>query len=295
MLRNAKTGFLRCIGYPRFIKDRIKLGSLQILALVQLQNFQNYFTSCLTAIKAEVIKYCETVYERSGKKMFWPIKNSGEVLSKLKDIGYQATSLSTYDFSTLYTTLPNNLIKEKLLDLIERTFYKKEGKLYLACNDKKAFFTSADHYRGYHLWSCKNVCDALSFLLDNIYIMFGSKLYRQIVGIPMGTNCAPLVADLFLFCYERDFMKNPSSYNQADIIKAFNLTSRYLDDLLNILILKEWSTKFIHLNCNLTKLINSDTEPPFLDLHLSISNGFISSKINDKRDDFDFDIVNFPF
>ena len=59
-------------------------------------------------------------------------------------IGYQATSLFTYDFSTLYTTLPHNLIKEKLLDLIERTFYKKEGKLYLACNNKKAFFTSAD-------------------------------------------------------------------------------------------------------------------------------------------------------
>ena len=133
--------------------------------------------------------------------MFWPIKNSGEVLSKLKDIGYQATSLSTYDFSTLYTTLPHNLIKEKLLDLIERTFYKKEGKLYLSCNAKKAFFTSADHYRGYHLWSCQNVCDALSFLLDNIYFRFGTKLYRQIVGIPMGTNCAPLVADLFLLAH----------------------------------------------------------------------------------------------
>ena len=62
---------------------------------------------------------------------------------------------------------------------------------------RKRFFTSTDHYRGYHLWSCQNVCDALSFLLDNIYIRFGTKLYRQIVGIPMGTNCAPLVADLF--------------------------------------------------------------------------------------------------
>ena len=118
--------------------------------------------------------------------------------------------------------------------MIERTFYKKEGKLYLACNDKKTFFTSADHYRGYRLWSCQNVCDALSFLLDNIYIRFGTKLYRQIGGIPMGTNCTPLVADLFLFCYERDFMKNLSSDKQADVIKAFNLTSRYLDDLLNI-------------------------------------------------------------
>ena len=166
--------------------------------------------------------------------MFWPIKNSGEVLSKLIDIGYQATSLSTFDISTLYTTLPHNLIKEKLLNLIERTFYKKEGKLYLACNDKKAFFTSADHYRGYHLWSCQNVCDALSFLLDNIYIRFGTKLYRQIVGIPMGTNCAPFVADLFLFCYERNLMKDLPSDNQVDVIMSFNSMSRYLDDLLNI-------------------------------------------------------------
>ena len=70
--------------------------------------------------------------------------------------------------------------------------------------------------------------------MDNIYIRFGTKLYRQIVGISMGTNCAPLVADLFLFCYERVFMKDLSSDNQADVIKAFNSTSRYLDDLLNI-------------------------------------------------------------
>ena len=165
-------------------------------------NYRNFkIINLLCAIKAKVIKYCETVYERSGKNIFWAIKKSGEVLSKLKDIGYQATSLSTYDFSTLYTTVPHNLIKEKLTDLIERTFYKKEGELYLACNDKKAFFTSKTHYRGYHFWSCQNVCDALSFLFDNIYIRFGTKLYIQIVGIPMGTNCAPLVADLFLFCY----------------------------------------------------------------------------------------------
>ena len=220
---------------------------------------------------------------------------SGEVLSKLKDTAYQATSLSTYDFSTLYITLPHNLIKEKLIDLIERTFYKKEGKLYLACNDKKAFFTSADHYRGYHLWSCQTVCDALSFLLDNIYIRFGTKLYRQIVGIPMGTNCAPLVADLFLFCYERDF--NLSSDNQADVIKAFNLTSRYLDDLLNIdnLYFEGMVNQIYPAELQFNKANISDTETPFLDLHQSISNGFVSYKIYDKRDDFDFDIVNFPF
>ena len=110
---------------------------------------------------------------------------------------------------------------------------KNYGSLYLACNDRKAFFTSSDQSR-YTLWSCQNVCDALSYLLDNIYIRFGTKLYRQIVGIPMGTNCAPLVADLFLYCYKRDFMDSLNHDNQADVKEAFNSTSRYLDDLLNI-------------------------------------------------------------
>ena len=161
-------------------------------------------TSYLTTIKNHVIKYCEKVYERSDKSLFWSIKDSCEVLNKLKSRGHRASSLSTYDFCTLYTTLPYNLIKDKLVDLIERTF-QREGSLYIACNDKNAFFTS-DAVRNYNLWSCQKVCEALTFLLDNIYIRFGSKLYRQIVGIPIGTNCAPLVADLFLFCYERDFM-----------------------------------------------------------------------------------------
>ena len=98
--------------------------------------------------------------------MFWSIQNSGEVLSKLRSSGFRATSLSTYDFSALCTTLSHDLRKEKLVDLFERAFkkfYKNEGTLYLACNDRKAFFTPTDH-RGYTLWSCQNVCDALSYL-----------------------------------------------------------------------------------------------------------------------------------
>ena len=73
---------------------------------------------CLTAVKRHVIKHCEKVYERSGKNLFSSIKNSGEILDKLKVRDFNATSLSTYDFSTLYTTLPHNLIKDKLIDLI---------------------------------------------------------------------------------------------------------------------------------------------------------------------------------
>ena len=69
------------------------------------------------------------------------------------------------------------------------------------------------------------VCEALTFLLDNIYIRFGSKLYRQIEGIPMGTICAPYVADLFLFCYDRDLMLSLSDDNLSEVIEAFNSIS----------------------------------------------------------------------
>ena len=113
----------------------------------------------------------------------------------------------------------------------------------------------------------------------------------------MGTNCAPLVADLFLFCYERDFMKCISSDNQADVIKAFISTSRYLYDLLNIdnPYFEGMLNQIYPSELQLNKANTSDTEGPVLDLHLSIFNGFVSSKIYDKHDDFDFDIVNFPF
>ena len=188
----------------------------------------------------------------------------------------------------------------------------------MACNEECAFFTS-DVYNNHNLWSClKVVCDALVYLLDNIFIRFETKLYRQTIGIPMETNCAPLVADLILFCYERDFMKSLSRENQADIIEAFNSTSRYLDDLLNIdnIYFDQMVDWIYPTELQLNRPISSDTEAPFLDLdlgsaavcdcgtpwtfllpflNLCMSNGTVSNIIYDKRDDFDFDIVNFPF
>ena len=141
------------------------------------------------------------------------------------------------------------------------------------------------------------MCDALHYLLDNIFIRFGSKLYRQIVGIPMGTKCAPLVADLLLFCYGRDFMLSLSNNNQTNIIEAFNSTSRYLDALLNIdnPYFEQIVGQIYPTDLQLNKANSSDTEAPFLDLNLSITNGIVSSKIYDKRDDFNFEIVNSSF
>ena len=98
----------------------------------------------------------------------------------------------------------------------------------------------------------------------------------------MGTNCAPLIADLLVFCYERDFMMSLSANKDAEIIEAFSSTSRYLDDLLNIDninfdgMVRQIYPSAIQLNKA------NPSESPFLDLHLTISDGFVSSKIYDK-------------
>ena len=112
----------------------------------------------------------------------------------------------------------------------------------------------------------------------------------------MGTYCAPQVADLFLCFVMRDFLMSLSDDNQTDVIDAFNTTSRYLDDILNInnVYFDNMASQIYPSELQLHKANTSDTKAAFLDLHLSISY-IISTKIYDKRDDFDFKIVNFPF
>ena len=119
MLMKTKRDFLHSIGYinctrkqpykSRFIANSRSCTTTELSKLLP---------SCLTTIKNHVIKYCEKVYGRSGKNLFLSIKSSCEVINKLKSRGFHAASLSTYDFSTLHTTLPHNLIKGKLVDLI---------------------------------------------------------------------------------------------------------------------------------------------------------------------------------
>ena len=108
------------------------------------------------------------------------------------------------------------------------------------------------------------MCEASTYLLDSIFMRFGGKVYRKIVGISMVTYCASLIADLFLFCSESDFMVSLSYNKETEIIQAFNSTSRYLD-LLNIdnsyfecMVDRIYPPKLL-----LNKDNASDTEAPF--------------------------------
>ena len=107
------------------------------------------------------------------------MKNSIDVLNRFKSKNFQASKLSTYDFSTLYTRLPHFLIKDKLIHLINRTFVR-ENTQYLACNEECAFVTS-DVYNNHNLWSYQKVCDDLVYLLDNILLDLGLNFIGKLL------------------------------------------------------------------------------------------------------------------
>ena len=92
-------------------------------------------------------------------------------------------------------------------------------------------------------------------------------------------------------------MTSFSDDKQADVIDTFNTTPRYLDDILNInnVYFDNMVSQTYPSDLHINKANTSDTKAAFLDLHSSISNDIVSTKIYNKRDDFDFEIVNFPF
>ena len=148
------------------------------------------------------------------------------------------------------------------------------------------------------MYTADNICKMIEFLIDNTFVQFGGCLFRQVTRIPMGTNCVPLLADLFLYSYENKLLDNMIKNGHRRLARSLNLCYRYIDDLIVFN-----SRKFLdHLKeicpsrLTVEKANKSDHLADYLDLAFIIdSGGKLSTKLYDKGDDFDFHIVNFPF
>ena len=257
-------------------------------------------TKILTVIKDGLCRYCNKIYETSNINQMFILKNSKTLLETLQNLQHvKHSSLQTFDFTTLYTTIPHRQLKSKLHDLIHNAFVTKTGKRrykYIAVNYHTSYFTNNDNNKG-QLYTESKICSMLEFLIDNIYVRFGDKIFRQTVGIPMGTNCAPLLADLYLYSYESSFIQQLTNSNQTKLARKFNLTFRYIDDLLSIdnPNFRDYIQYIYPSELELKETTISDSEVSYLDLHLSLLDGNVTSKLYDKRDDFDFEIINFPY
>ena len=207
--------------------------------------------------------------------------------------------INTFDFSTLYTTIPHAKLKERLKDLIFNSFFSKNGKRrysYLVLKGDSAYFVKEDADANIK-YTETQVIQMLEFLIDNIFVECGGQIFQQTVGIPMGTNCAPLLADLFLYSYEAEFIQNLLKGGNKKLAKQFNFTFRYIDDVLSLNNSRfSDSLPLIYpQELEIKNTTDSRNSASYLDLLLKFDhNGNLHTRLYDKRDDFDFNIVNFP-
>ena len=280
--------------YPN--KQRFIAGSSKC----STKKLSKLLTVILTKIKEGIQKYCDTIYSRSGVNQMWILKNSKVLLENINKYSQtKFTSLKTFDFSTLYTTLPHSKLKNRLAELIRNSFISKNGKRrynFMVVKNNTAYFVK-EHTDAKHIYTEEDIISMLNFLIDNIFVEFGGIIFQQIIGIPMGTNCAPLLADLFLYSYEAEFIKELNKSGNKRQCHSFNLTFRYIDDVLSLNNAKfsDYLDTIYPGELEIKDTSDSPTFVNFLDLHLEINNNKICTSLYDKRDDFNFKIVNFPF
>ena len=252
-------------------------------------------TGCLNTIITHFRQYCNGIYCRTGVNCFWVIENSQQVLSALDRINYfsLAKHSDSYDFSTLYTSIPHNSLKYALKSLIQEA-YKVRDNTYLVVHSNGRVVWSDVPSTKQSLTEDKLI-SYVDYLIDNIYVSVGNKVYRQCVGIPMGTDCAPLLANLFLFSYEYRYMRGLIKSNIL-MARKFNNTMRYIDDLLvmNNTSFSDAIQDIYPSELRLKKTTESTPALSYLDILITIEHGKYSTTLYDKRDSFQFDIVNFP-
>ncbi len=262
-------------------------------------------TLCLNLVKNRQRKYYEAIQRRSGIPGYWIIQHSDEVSEMVSEANSQGpiSSIKTYDFNTLYTNLPHSELKERIPKLIRNSF-KGLGMTYISIDKNLNASWTKVIKRNALLLSPENIIDMLKFLLDNIFIQLGDTVFKQHVGIPMGTNCAPLLAELLLHDYESSAMIRFSRIHQSHSphtqqtpsSKDFTFTKRYIDDLITVNNPHfDNAIKDIYpaeLTLKETTLTNNKVA--YLDRLLIVDNEKIKMSLYDKRDDFPFAIHNYP-
>ena len=222
----------------RFLASSSKCTTKQLSSLL---------IKIFTVIKTGPEKYCSIKTSHTGVNNIWILENSTNLLSSLGHLGvHRATSIQTFDFSTLYTSIPHDLLKSRMNNVINNAFkHKNEATrcTHIKVGRNKSYFTS-DPSSGDKKYTANDICKITEFLVDNIYVRFGGQLFRQMVGIPMGTNCAPLLADLFFYSYENEFLDKLINEGKRKLARKFNL-SYHLLMTLSLSIIEDLRSTFL--------------------------------------------------
>ena len=231
----------------------------------------------------------------TGVSNFWVIQNNAPVVERIDKINKkkQAVSVRTFDFSTLYTKIPHHLLRDALFEIVDFCF---KGGISHGVYVTKAGAFWRNPSKDYRLYSKESIKSVLEYVIDNAFFQVGSKIFRQVIGIPMGSDPAPFIANLFLYVYENRFMTN---LKKTDLSRAKNLRHvfRFIDDLIALNDNDEFmrSHKDIYPPEMELKVENENNySASYLDLAIELNEGIAETKLFDKRDTFKFSVVRMP-
>ena len=232
---------------PKLHKSPVKHLFIAGSSKCTTKQLSSLLTKILIVIKTGLEKYCSIKTSHTGVNNKWILKNSTNLLSSLGHLGvHRATSIQTFDFSTLYTSIPHDLLKSRMNNIINNAFKHKNGATRYTHNKvgrNKSYFTS-NPLNGDNKYTANDICKMIEFLVDNIYVRFGGQVFRQMVGIPMGTNCATLLADLFLYSYENEFSDNSLS-KAKEILLESSIYHTVILMSLSLSIIKDLRSSFL--------------------------------------------------
>ena len=241
-------------------------------------------------------RYCDKIKLFTGIERNWIINNNQGFLDDLEQVNRRnaARNIQMCDFSTLYTGINQEDLKEKL-KLTADTAFKGGSNQYIRVG-KQAKWYSGNGFSNNYILDKNRVYKLIDFVVDNSVFRLGNKVYRQKIGIPMGIDPAPQMANLYLYFYEFQYMKLLTEEDYGKAIK-FNKTRRFIDDVGSInndgLLVQE-KERIYPEELALNVENSNDQTGTFLDISISVvANKFIT-KTYDKRDDYSFEIVNYP-
>jgi hypothetical protein len=255
-------------------------------------------TKCLKIVEKQHRKVICRRYENNyGINPMWIIHNSKSVQRMIAKCNrsQNVRNIRTYDFSTLYTSIPHRQLKSRMAWVIHEAF-KSSKKTYISVYQHGASWTDSPKENTLKM-DCRKVIRLMNWLIDNIYVTFGDQCFRQVIGIPMGTDCAPFLANLFLYSYEYKWIDKQRKAKNHRALRLFRHCSRYIDDLLMINnddLMKKVMADIYPKELLLVPDDSDGTSCPFLDLQIIIKDSVLSTRIFDKRDAFGYHIVNFP-
>ena len=280
-------------------KHKDPSGSRFIVAAPKcsVKPLSKYVTSVFKMFYKQIEHYNDKILFFSGVKSFWCIQNNAPVKKSIHKINSRskARSVMTFDFSTLYTKIPHNKLLYVLNQLIDFCF-KGGDKSYIVVSEWGAKWVN--NVNDHNIWfDIKRIKSAVKYLLDNCFFKVGNFLFRQCIGIPMGSDPAPFFANLFLYFYESKWInkiKKESLYRA----RRFTNTFRFIDDLDAMNDCGEFEKCFKDIypqELELKKENNGNKQATFLDLDISVNDNKFEIKLFDKRDAFPFSIVRMPF